>query len=250
MLTVLRVQGKNAEANSLLDEMVVRLQKQKPSGRDSLDFEQWLLWAERMEACEQWKQALAGYSEAARVVKNPNWSVSFRLGHGFFVVGRNFDVRGMASDSDIAQVLEQCIGHFQRALAEMPEGTDADIVKTDLAGAHAYLSVAVEKLAAYDRAVVARKEAIRILGELSKANPRHEWYRHEQANFSTTLAELLCSLDRLQEALEFSEAGIRLHAELRAEYPDKTEYEERLAYSQSVKAKIVAELERTDRMGP
>ncbi len=171
MVRVLRAQGKNEDAANFLEEMADRLKKQQPSDENSRDCDDWLLWAERMEACEQWKPAREGYSKAAGVVKNPDWSVSFRLGHGFFVVGLNLDARGMASDSEIAQMFEHCIGHFQRALAQMPKGTDADNAKNDLAGAHANLSVTLEKLAEYDRAVVARKEAVRIWGELSKSEP-------------------------------------------------------------------------------
>ncbi len=217
MVGVLRAQQKDAEVSSLLNEMASRLRKQKPNGQDACVVEQWLLWAARMEACQEWKQALEGLNEATRLVDNTNYFTSKRIGLGFAAVGCQLDKEGTASTSEIARVFEQSIIYCQRAIDETPNGVDTSLTKNGLAAAHVGLSLATEEMGQYDRAIVARKRALRIWEELAKADPRHEAYRQEQASCSTALAELLCALDQLQEALKYSEAGKLLHAELQAE---------------------------------
>ena len=154
--------------------------------------EQWLLWAARMEACEEWKQALEGLNEATRLVDNTDYFTSKRIGLGFAAVGCQLDKEGTASTSEIARVFEQSIIYCQRAIDQTPNGVDTSLTKNGLAAAHVGLGVATEEMGQYDRAIVARKRALRIWEELAKADPRHEAYRQEQASCSTALAELLC----------------------------------------------------------
>ena len=212
-----------------------------PDNDSKIGAEDWLQLAERMAFCGNWRRAKEWYMTAAEHAKDSDALLSERLGRGLRIVGRELGSRHLATQLDVAEVLGQSIAYLQRAIVETPAGSDLFGLKTDWADAHAYLSGAEEALGEFDQAIASRRKAIAMWEELEKAEPqKNEWYRHERAHFSVTLAELLSLLGRPQEALECSELALRLHTELVAEFPENKEYSERLAWSRQVQEKVLA----------
>ncbi len=137
-------------------------------------------------------------------------------------------------------------GRQAAALARIDRNELAPEGRKELAGALAYVGVALERDKRHAEALEHYWQAVDLWKELSVEYPDNEWYRHERAYFSLALAILLQTTGRAEAALEHCRTSVGLNEQLVADFPDKPDHRSRLAYGRGVLISLLSSLGRDE----
>ena len=223
LASVLRAQNKRSEADALQQEPARRLLE--PLEKHPRDINSWLTIGETLQSAKIWEMALLAYREAAKLTANADRASRVRLGHDFRAVGRGLQKQRRYAECELPY--REAGRWLEQAIAESSGADDLNDLTDHLASVYAYRGWALKQLNQPEEAVDAERKAIALWKRLGQAVPegdRHEWYAHEEAHFSLLLAEVLESMGRSKDALEYARAAVRLHEELLGRRRDSKEH--------------------------
>jgi len=118
--------------------------------------------------------------------------------------------------------------------------------QNQLAGAWAYLGVALEGAGRRAEAEEPYRKATALWKQLSDQEPGNEWYRHERAYFSLALANVLQAAGRSQAAVNPCRLGVQLNERLAADFPANPDHAERLGQARSMLIGLLRSLGRDE----
>ena len=118
--------------------------------------------------------------------------------------------------------------------------------QNQLAGTWACLGVALEGAGRRAEAEEPYRQATAIWKRLSDQEPGNEWYRHERAYFSLSIANVLRAAGRNEAALEPCRLGVQLDERLAADFPTHLEHAERLRQARSLLKTLLSSLGRSE----
>jgi serine/threonine protein kinase/tetratricopeptide (TPR) repeat protein len=243
LVGLLRAQKKDHEADALEEEARQGLLEQL--NKSPHDLKNWLAFAEGLRSAKLWVLALPAYQAAANLAGSADTEQRLRICNG---------LRGVARDLQDQGKLSECLPAYQQSATVLEKIIGEDVAKTrlnemrdNLASVYAYLGLALWDLHQLEEAVNAERKAIDLWRQLGEADPKREWYPHEEAYFSSKLAEWLQSMGRSQDALEYARAAVQLLEQLADRLPEhKDEYAERLVGARDKWLKVLKSLGRVD----
>ncbi|HUE75048.1 MAG TPA: serine/threonine-protein kinase [Pirellulaceae bacterium] len=190
-----------------------------------------------------WDEAWAEFDSAARLPE-PSVGQAERFVSSY---ARLADARGKSGQSvaDEVRARAEQVRWSQRLVALDPSPGR----RNDLAGAHAFHGIALEKGRHHHEAEEAYGNALALWKQLSDEDPAIEWYRQERAHFSLGLGVFLRAAGRLEEALEHCRTSVRLNEQLLADFGDKPHHQSRLAHGRGVLISVLSSVGDDEEVG-